>query len=175
MSKMIKCSVCNADVASSAKKCVACGAKIKKPFYKRLWFIALVVVCIIAAVSAGNSGNNSDTDTEKTPENATIIYEDCTVSQLIDALEENAFNAKNTYEGKYFRVTGKLKNIDASGEYFSLGSGDFEIYSVQCFLKNDEQKSRLANMNIEDTVTVKGKITDVGEILGYQLKIDTIE
>ena len=74
-----------------------------------------------------------------------------------------------------FRVTGKLKNIDASGEYFSLGSGDFEIYSVQCFLKNDEQKSRLANMNIEDTVTVKGKITDVGEILGYQLKIESIE
>ena len=53
--------------------------------------------------------------------------------------------------------------------------GDFEIIGVQCYIKNDDQKAKIASMSKGDTVTLKGKCTDVGEVLGYSLDIDEIE
>ena len=45
------CSVCGAEIAKNAKVCPHCGAKNKKPLYKRVWFILLCVVfAIIVAV-----------------------------------------------------------------------------------------------------------------------------
>ena len=38
MSKMKKCDTCGAEIAENAKRCPACGAKNKKPIYKRVWF-----------------------------------------------------------------------------------------------------------------------------------------
>ena len=51
----------------------------------------------------------------------------------------------------------------------------FSFKSVQCYLKSDEQKSRVAQMNIDDSVTVLGKITDVGEVMGYSLRVSSFE
>ena len=45
---------------------------------------------------------------------------------------------------------------------------------VQCYIKNDDQKTAIMDMSIGDTVIVKGKITDVGEVMGYSLDIDEI-
>lgn len=53
--------------------------------------------------------------------------------------------------------------------------GDFEIIGVQCNIKNDEQKSKAASLTKGDKVTLKGKCTDVGEVLGYSFDIDEIE
>jgi len=36
MSKMIKCKSCSQEIASSAKSCPGCGAKNKKPIYKKI-------------------------------------------------------------------------------------------------------------------------------------------
>lgn len=53
--KLIKCSVCGNDMAKNAKKCPNCGAKNKKPFYKRklFWIIAVVVLCILINLLSG--------------------------------------------------------------------------------------------------------------------------
>ena len=48
------------------------------------------------------------------------------------------------------------------------------MMSVQCYIKNDDQKTAIMDMSIGDTVIVKGKITDVGEVMGYSLDIDEI-
>lgn len=50
----------------------------------------------------------------------------------------------------------------------------FAITGVQCYIKNDEQKTAIMNMSVGDTVSVKGKITDIGEVMGYSLDIDAI-
>jgi len=96
--------------------------------------------------------------------------------EMIDDLEANAMNATDKYKGKYIQVTGKLSNIDAQGSYISLSkeANDFTLLSVQCFIKTDEQKEAIKTMNKGDTITLKGKCTDVGEILGYTLNIDSI-
>ena len=39
----------------------------------------------------------------------------------------------------------------------------------------DEQLDKLKKMSKGDKITVNGKITDVGEVLGYYLDIDSIK
>ena len=44
-----------------------------------------------------------------------------------------------------------------------------------CNIQNDEQRDYLLEKVIGDEVTVKGKITSIGEILGYTIKIDSVQ
>ena len=41
---LTNCKVCGHELAKSAKVCPNCGAKNKKPFYKRTWFIVLAEI-----------------------------------------------------------------------------------------------------------------------------------
>lgn len=47
----------------------------------------------------------------------------------------------------------------------------FHIVSVRCNLKDDAQKDFVKNAAKGDVVTVKGKCTEVGEILGYTVDV----
>ena len=49
------------------------------------------------------------------------------------------------------------------------------MVGVLCSIENEEQKNVIMKMAIGDTVVVRGKITRVGEALGYYLDIDDIE
>jgi len=57
---MTTCKSCGAQIAASAKTCPYCGAKNKKPIYKRGWFIAVVVLLLLGMIgSAGGSGEKT--------------------------------------------------------------------------------------------------------------------
>ena len=45
------CPKCHTPVYSHVKSCPECGTKLKKPFYLRWWFIAIVVVFVIGVIS----------------------------------------------------------------------------------------------------------------------------
>ena len=62
MSKMKKCDTCGAEIAESAKRCPACGAKNKKPIYKRVWFWGCVVLVVLGVVG-GSVGSRRNTNT----------------------------------------------------------------------------------------------------------------
>lgn len=189
--KMTTCKTCGKEMARSAKVCPSCGAKNKKPFFTRPWFIAIVALIIIGAIASGGkseSGNttavadktnsNNSEVKDNTAENTTIAieYVDYTVDDLMAQLEENALKASNDHKGENVRITGKLNNIDSSGKYISLvPNTDFAIIGVQCYIKNDETKAKVAELSKDSLVTLTGKITDVGEVLGYSLNIDNIE
>lgn len=145
-------------------------SKSKKPIYKRLWFIILIVVVIIGAVGAAGSG-------EDKVESEQIVYSQYDVSTLLTDLDENALKAAETYEGQYVSLTGEIGTIDSSGKYIDLFPIDDEwaIIGVQCYITNEEQKAAIMELSTGDTVTVEGKITSVGEVLGYSLDIDTIQ
>lgn len=51
--KMTTCKTCRAEIAKSAKSCPHCGAKNKKPIFKRWWFWIIVIVLL---ASIGNTG-----------------------------------------------------------------------------------------------------------------------
>lgn len=157
----------------------------KKKSGKLKWVVlAVVAVGVIGAVG-GNSDSNTTSSsstsakTESVKEVDTptpIEYTAVSVNDMMSDLDSNAMGASDKYKGKYLEITGKFSNIDAAGKYIDLmADGDFEIIGVQCYIKSDDQKAKIASMSKGDTVTLKGKCTDVGEVLGYSLDIEEIE
>lgn len=198
-SKMITCRHCGAEIAAGAKICPHCGGKNKKPFYKRVWFWILIALVLVGAMGAGG-GKGGSTDavpaaSEKPQESGNevpqtaqeaaaeekeeevIEYTACSVSQMMEDLNANAMKASDTYKGKYLEITGRLGTIDSEGAYIALLPEDdqFAIIGVHCNVKNEEQKAQVASMSSDDTVTLRGKCRDVGEVLGYTLDIDSID
>ncbi len=182
--KMKVCNHCGNEIASSAKVCPHCGARIKKPIYTRVWFwvlAVLIVACIGGGIggSKGSSGSNSakkETAPEKKEE---ITYTAVTVEELADALDKNAAAASDQYKGQYIELTGRLDNIDSDGKYIGVGVLDENDYEhmfsdVQCYIKNDDQMNIIKTMATGDEIVVKGKVTSVGEVIGYAMDIDEL-
>lgn len=178
--KMTTCKHCGQEIAASAKVCPHCGGKNKPPIYKRWWFIAIIVIIVLAAIGASgssdSSGSTSSTATSKTAvssssSEAAIEYTAYTVTELSEDLDSNALKAADKYKGQYVELTGRLSVIDSNGKYISIvdSTDEWAITGVQCYIKNDEQKQVVMDMSIGDEIVVKGKITDVGEVLGYFL------
>lgn len=178
--KMTTCKHCGQEIAASAKVCPHCGGKNKPPIYKRWWFIAIIVIIVLAAIggsgSSDSSGSTSSTATSKTAvssssSEAAIEYTAYTVTELSEDLDSNALKAADKYKGQYVELTGRLSVIDSNGKYISIvdSTDELAITGVQCYIKNDEQKQVVMDMSIGDEIVVKGKITDVGEVLGYFL------
>lgn len=178
--KMTTCKHCGQEIAASAKVCPHCGGKNKPPIYKRWWFIAIIVIIVLAAIggsgSSDSSGSTSSTATSKTAVSSSssevaIEYTAYTVTELSEDLDSNALKAADKYKGQYVELTGRLSVIDSNGKYISIvdSTDEWAITGVQCYIKNDEQKQLVMDMSIGDEIVVKGKITDVGEVLGYFL------
>ena len=58
--KMTACKACGKEIAKSAKSCPSCGAKNKKPLFKRWWFWVIVLLLL---GSVGNAGSETDRNT----------------------------------------------------------------------------------------------------------------
>lgn len=187
--KMTTCKTCGKEMAKNAKVCPNCGAKNKKPIFTRPWFIAIIVVIIIIAIASGGKSGSKSTASSKSDSNNSaaestaaesttqaIEYTSYTVDDLMSQLNDNALKASDAHKGEYVKITGKLGVIDSSGKYISLlPDTDFAIIGVTCYIKNDETKAKVAELSKDSTVTLTGKITDVGEVMGYMLNIDNIE
>ena len=184
--KLKTCPVCGKEMAAGAKACPSCGAKNKKPIYRRWWFWVLVVLVIAAVGSAMGSEDNGGTDTPQqettgTPENGAgqaeepaVTYTAYSVGQLMDDLDSNALKAESTYQDQYVELTGRLNVIDSDGDYISIVPQDdqFAILGVQCYLQTEEQRQQALDRQIDQVITVRGQITSVGEVMGYLLDVD---
>ena len=65
--KLTNCAACNAEIASTAKVCPQCGAKVetaKKPIFKKWWFWAIIVVILIVSVSGNGEDASSNEPTK---------------------------------------------------------------------------------------------------------------
>ena len=84
MSKMKKCKACSKEIATNAKSCPGCGAKNKKPIYKRAWFWAVAVIVVV-----GTSGG-SDTDNSKETNSGNVeSVQEVSQSNSENAIAEN--------------------------------------------------------------------------------------
>lgn len=162
-------------------------AKKKTPLYKKWWFwlIIVLVIIIVGAASTGDSDNNSSV-TPATQNSSTvtqsssaveITYEKTDLMAMFDELEENALKAETKYQNKYVEVTGKITNFDSDGKYISIEPVNADAWNfdtTMCYIKNDTQRQFLMEKSKGDTVTIKGKITSIGEILGYNIDIHEV-
>lgn len=175
------CKYCKTEIPADAKVCPQCRKKVKGGKLKWIIIALIVIIGVGGAAGGSNSGSGSNSakssSSDSTKETVKAIeYTSVSVNDMVTELNDNALSASDKYKGQYLEVTGKLSNIDSSGKYINLTPDDqFAIIGVQCYIKNDEQKSKVASMKTGDTVTLKGKCKDVGEVLGYSLDIDEIE
>lgn len=104
-------------------------------------------------------------------------YTPVSISSMYNELDANALRAEQTYQNAMIKITGYIRVIDSDGAYISVTqtNGSLDFQSVHCSLRTDEQRKTIISKNIGDEVTVWGKISSVGEILGYSLRVDFIE
>lgn len=117
----------------------------------------------------------ADTEAEPTSEPEEQAIE-VSAQEMIEVLEGNALNAKNTYEDTRVTVSGFVGSIDASGNYFSLDpEPDALIFTGIQVQTSEEFLDQVASFSAGQEVTVTGTVTDVGELIGYNIEAETIE
>ena len=104
-------------------------------------------------------------------------YTEVSITKLHEELDDNALRAEDTYKNMRVKITGYINVIDSDGKYISVDGSKsaWDFDSVHCTLLNDEQRSVVKSKSRGDKVTVWGKITSIGEIVGYSMRIDYIE
>lgn len=150
----------------------------KKKGGKLKWILLAVIVIVVLGTIFGG-GDDTDTNTESAESDkkteAEIEYTKVSASTLSEALDKNAAKASKEYKGKYLEISGELGNIDSDMSYICVTAGELDFTNIQCYLQNEEQENTILNMEAGDDITVKGKCTDVGEVLGYSINIESIE
>lgn len=174
---LIKCKECGKEISKDAEVCPHCGKKVGElnAFCKGIIYILALLsfplLCYFSGVGENTKSTYSNANT-KTIQTKDIVYQKTSPQDLEKKLEENAARAQQQYKNKYIEFEGKLGVIDANGEYFSIKTDSILSY-LHCDITNAKQKSVLINKNAGNTVHVKGKVTNVGELAGY--RIDVIE
>ena len=156
--------------------------KNKKSIFKKWWFwLIVVIVIIIIGSSSGNdsSDNNPTSNTSSIGISSEVkTYEKVDLRTMVDDLSENAMKAENKYQDKYVEIKGRITNFDSDGSYISIepvNADAWDFTSITCRVKNETHKQVLMNKSVDDTVTIKGKITSIGEFLGYDINIEEIK
>lgn len=173
--------------------------------WKRTWFVVLPLVLIwmfglngrpdesgdtVAAIASPSATRTvevggvasadeagSPSPSPEAPSSPPVPPEILTVTadQLLDALDENALKASHDYLDKRIRIEGRLSNIDASGEYFTLDrkKGRFSFADIHMSIE-PEHRDAVMKFTADQIVVATGTITDVGEVLGYRVRVETI-
>ena len=120
--KMKLCKTCGATIAKSAKRCPVCGAKNKKPIYKRVWFWLICIIVLIVIVNWAYSIFVS-------PSNKTISYKTYTVDGItfeipdsweIEKDSDGYLTSKNLADSYFSVMTNKnftKSQFDSFNEY----------------------------------------------------------
>lgn len=170
------CKACGQPVAKGVKKCPHCG-KDQRSWPARHKFLtalaALVLLGAIIGIVGGGGGDDAAGNGPVAQEPAEPPMP-VTATQMVADVESNALKAEQTYADKRLEVTGKFSSVDAQGGYFSVqGDQDFSLTTIRADIQ-EEHKAQVAEFTEGQEVTFIGTVTDVGEILGYAIDVESI-
>ena len=179
MSKMTQCKSCAKEIATSAKSCPGCGAKNKKPIYKRVWFWVIAIIIVIGAtggsgtddskeINSGNieseqevsQNNNKNTTAENKSENK---VEDNIPTEYKSALRKaklyaDTMNMSKT--GIYDQLTSEY------GEKFTVEAAQYAIDNITVDWKENalkKAKSYQETMSMSPAAIYDQLISEYGE------------
>lgn len=140
MAKMIKCKSCSKEIASSAKSCPGCGAKNKKPIYKRPWFIVIAFFLVVAVISRLGDSNTTDSGTTGTAEKDVLV--DKKVEDNVPTEHKSALRKAKTYSDTMSMSKDGLYNqlTSDAGEKFSQEAAQYAIDNVEADWKENALK-----------------------------------
>lgn len=193
-SKMKTCDSCGKEYAKSAKACPYCGAKNKKPWYKRWWFyviIAVVVVAIIVAAVAGSSGSSYPDEvsdalamSESEFKDSCKEYEYRDLIRNSDAYYGEPIKVKvcinqDLGDSTYNAMSQSKDDIDLENEMKAYGESinESDYFSGGQFLLTDYRESDTTPIVENDIVTVYGiylGTSSVEHVLGDTANVPNI-
>ena len=122
MSKLIQCKSCNAQIAKNAKACPHCGAKNKKPIYKKWWVWVLVGILLLIIVSAAGGGDDSSSSgNASTKETKAETATEAPTTKIGDVLTTDKFE---------ITVESVETRTKVGGQYFDSTPSEGGIYVV---------------------------------------------
>lgn len=155
------CKHCKSEIAADAKICPNCR---KKQGMSKI-LIVIIVLVVLGILSSLGGG-----DDEKEPE--TIEYMQTEIQSMYDEIDANPAAASEKYKDQYIEFSGSMDVIDSDLKYIGVMPTDgIHIISVHCTLTDDAQKDFVKSATRGDIVTVRGKCTEVGEIMGYTVDV----
>ncbi len=70
MNNLTQCKVCGKEIAANAKTCPECGAKNKKPIYKKWWVWVIAAFIIVGSMSMNGNDTKNNTPTNNAAQNS---------------------------------------------------------------------------------------------------------
>lgn len=171
--KMIKCKSCGNDISSDAKACPSCGAKVKKPIYKKWWFWLILVVLFIGIIGASGDGDGGTSTSSESSEQQTVASIVVSADELIRAYVNNTVTADELYKNKNVTVSGTIYSIDEGYVTIEPDADDLWLNNIYVYY-NSGEKSKLADYSKGDKITVTGECKGEG-IFGLEIKYCVIE
>lgn len=114
--KVTKCSVCQTEMEKSVKTCPSCGAKNKKPIYKK-WWCWLIVFVVVVAIIGGSGNNDNSADSSKSANSNAKTEQNEKSNQDKPKVK--------TYKSGMYKIGVDMP----AGEYVIIGSGYGQLAS----------------------------------------------
>lgn len=162
--KLTTCKSCGAEIATNAKVCPNCGAKNKKPIYKRWWFWVIVALVLISVI-AGSTGE------EKAKEDK--VYNS---SAETTAPQTYAIGDTITTDKFEIRVKSVQTQTSVGGQYSSETPAEGGIYVCVDFEYKNISTEPIStfscpSVNLKDANGTSYDY-DVGASFSYALQVD---
>ncbi len=109
---LINCKTCGGEIAKNAKSCPSCGAKNKKPFYKKWW---VWVIIILIGIGSIGPGVETTSDYESTGDNTGQIE---TSAPPSSETQENEAQTTETQETQVSDVPTEYKSALKKAEIY---------------------------------------------------------
>lgn len=119
MSKMVQCKTCGASVASNAKACPNCGAKVKKVSVVGIIVLVLIGIVLISVIAS--SGDEEKKPKKETNEGVSLV-ENSVITE--EQAKEETYVVGDTAVFEKIKVTANTKKVSSGTDFFKPESGN---------------------------------------------------
>ena len=134
MSKMTQCKSCAKEIATSAKSCPGCGAKNKKPIYKRVWFWVIAIIIVIGATGGSGTDDSKEINSgniESEQEVSQNNIENITTENKSENKVEDNIPTEYKSALRKAKLYADTMNMSKAGLYDQLTSEYGEKFTVE--------------------------------------------
>ena len=174
-SKLIQCKTCGSEIAKSAKTCPNCGAKNKKPIFKRWWFWAIIIIIILVVAGSQYGTSFSGKGSKKYESLSKEEY----MAQCQPVSYEEVARNPNEYKGKLITFHGKvIESKDGSPVILRINQDNpDDRYSSDTWFVTYDAPEGSSRILVDDEVMVFGESTGVTSytaVLGQKITLPSM-